>query len=162
MTSRSVLLVLTFAFGFSACGAGSSSTGSRTAAPAGTRTQALQMVQGAESDLDVLRAHHDSVMVVAARMSELYVRLSQAVEATGELSEDLQAARRARRSGEVDRIAGELDTELERLHEMNQSFSLQYLSLQQVIQQETRAFNLLSNVMKTKHESARNAINNIR
>jgi len=48
------------------------------------------------------------------------------------------------------------------LREMNASFSMQYLMLQQKIQQETRAFNLLSNVMKTRHEAAKNAINNIR
>lgn len=124
--------------------------------------QALQTVQSSESDLDVLRAHHDSAMNVSVRMSDLYVRLSQAVEATRELAEDLQAARGAGRSGDVNRITGELESQLERLYDMNQSFSMQYLGLQQAIQQETREFNLLSNVMKTKHESARNAINNIR
>lgn len=124
--------------------------------------QALQTVQSSESDLDALRAHHDSVMDVATRMSDLYVRLAQAVGATEELAEELQGALRAGRSAEVNQIAGELGTELERLMDMNQSFSMEYLALQQAIQRETREFNLLSNVMKTKHEAARNAINNIR
>ena len=48
------------------------------------------------------------------------------------------------------------------MREMNQSFSMQYLALQQGIQQDTREFNLLSNIMKTKHEAAKNAVNNIR
>ena len=47
-------------------------------------------------------------------------------------------------------------------HEMNQSYSLQYLAIQQKIQSETREYNLLSNIMKTRHEAAKNAINNIR
>jgi hypothetical protein len=46
--------------------------------------------------------------------------------------------------------------------EMNQSFSMQYLMMQSKIQHETREFNLLSNIMKTKHEAAKNAVNNIR
>lgn len=48
------------------------------------------------------------------------------------------------------------------MHEMNKSFSLQYLAIQQKIQQETREINLLCNILKTKHEAAKNAINNIR
>ena len=45
---------------------------------------------------------------------------------------------------------------------MNRSFSLQYLQLQQQIQSETREFNLLSAIMKTKHKTAKTAINNVR
>lgn len=48
------------------------------------------------------------------------------------------------------------------MEEMNGSFSLQYLQMQQKIQQEAREFNLMSNIMKSKHEATKNAINNIR
>lgn len=48
------------------------------------------------------------------------------------------------------------------LREMNQLFSLQYLSLQQRMQGEDRQFSALSNVMKAKHDTARAAINNVR
>jgi hypothetical protein len=48
------------------------------------------------------------------------------------------------------------------LMEMNQSFNLQYLGLQQAMQDENRRFTLVSNIMKTKHDTAKNAINNIR
>jgi len=46
--------------------------------------------------------------------------------------------------------------------EMNQSFNLQYLGLQQAMQDENRRFTLVSNIMKNKHDTAKNAINNIR
>jgi hypothetical protein len=46
--------------------------------------------------------------------------------------------------------------------ELQAGFSLQYLQLQQRIQQETREFNLVSNVLKTKHEAAKNALANVR
>ncbi len=48
------------------------------------------------------------------------------------------------------------------LTEMSQTFTMQYLAIQQKLQQETREFNLISNIMKTKHEAAKNAVNNIR
>lgn len=46
--------------------------------------------------------------------------------------------------------------------EMNQSFNLQYLGLQQQMQDENRRFTLVSNIMKNKHDTAKNSINNIR
>jgi hypothetical protein len=48
------------------------------------------------------------------------------------------------------------------LREMNQSFNLQYLTLQQNMQDESRRFTLLSNIMKSKHDGAKNAISNLR
>ncbi len=48
------------------------------------------------------------------------------------------------------------------MQEMNQSFNLQYLGLQQKMQEENRKFTMISNIMKTKHDTARNAINNVR
>lgn len=48
------------------------------------------------------------------------------------------------------------------MQEMNMSFNLQYLSLQQQMQHENRRYTTLSNVMKTRHDTAKNAINNLR
>jgi len=48
------------------------------------------------------------------------------------------------------------------MQQMNQSFNLQYLQLQQKMQADNRQFTLMSNIMKTKHDTAKNAINNIR
>ena len=45
---------------------------------------------------------------------------------------------------------------------MNLSFNNQYLGLQQKLQDEIRRFTLLANVMKTKHDTAKNAISNSR
>lgn len=46
--------------------------------------------------------------------------------------------------------------------EMNQSFNMQYLGLQQEMQAENRKFTALSNIMKTRHDTAKNAISNVR
>jgi hypothetical protein len=48
------------------------------------------------------------------------------------------------------------------LAEMNQSFNLQYLGLQKAMQDENRQYTLISNIMKNKHDTAKNAINNVR
>lgn len=46
--------------------------------------------------------------------------------------------------------------------EMNQSFNLQYLQLQSGMQNENRQYSMVSNIMKTKHDTVKNSIGNIR
>jgi hypothetical protein len=53
-------------------------------------------------------------------------------------------------------------TEPRNMQEMNQSFNMQYLGLQQQMQDESRRFTLVSNIMKTKHDTAKNSISNLR
>ncbi|MEO1482669.1 MAG: hypothetical protein AAFU77_11235 [Myxococcota bacterium] len=48
------------------------------------------------------------------------------------------------------------------LQELNMRFNLQYLQLQHAMESENRQFTTLSNVMKTKHDSAKSAIDNIK
>ncbi len=48
------------------------------------------------------------------------------------------------------------------MQEMMASFNLQYLQLQEKMQQENRSFTTISNVMKTKHDTAKSSINNVR
>ena len=48
------------------------------------------------------------------------------------------------------------------MQEMMSSFNLQYLQLQQKMQGENRSFTTISNVMKTKHDTAKASINNVR
>ena len=48
------------------------------------------------------------------------------------------------------------------MQEIDQSFNLQYLQLQNKISHENRQFTMISNIMKNKHDTAKNAINNLR
>ncbi len=48
------------------------------------------------------------------------------------------------------------------LMEMNQVFNLQYLMLQQTKQAENRQYTALSNIMKAKHDAAKNALSNLK
>jgi tetrahydromethanopterin S-methyltransferase subunit H len=48
------------------------------------------------------------------------------------------------------------------MQEAQMSFNLQYLQLQQQTQVDDRSYNSISNIMKTKHDTAKNSISNIR
>ena len=48
------------------------------------------------------------------------------------------------------------------MQEMMASFNVQYMQLQQKMQGENRSFTAISNVMKTKHDTAKASINNVR
>jgi len=49
-----------------------------------------------------------------------------------------------------------------KMQKESQSFQVQYIELQNEMQQESRTYNTISNVLKTRHDSAKSAINNIR
>ena len=46
--------------------------------------------------------------------------------------------------------------------EMQESFNLQYLQLQQDMQKQNQQFTIVSNIMKVKHDTAQAAIRNMR
>ena len=48
------------------------------------------------------------------------------------------------------------------MQETQMSFNLQYLQLQNSMQNENRQFTMVSNIMKTKHDTVKNSISNIR
>jgi len=47
------------------------------------------------------------------------------------------------------------------MQEQQMSFNLQYLQLQNSMQNDNRQFTMVSNIMKTKHDTAKNTISNI-
>jgi hypothetical protein len=48
------------------------------------------------------------------------------------------------------------------MQELNQQFNLQYLQLQEKMQHESRAYTVMSNVMKQKHDTSRNTLSNLK
>lgn len=48
------------------------------------------------------------------------------------------------------------------MEEQQMSFNLQYLQLQSQMQHENRSYTAVSNIMKTKHDTVKNSISNIR
>ena len=56
----------------------------------------------------------------------------------------------------------ELRKAIENLQETQMSFNLQYLALQEKMQNENRTYTTVSNVLKTRHDTVKNSISNIR
>jgi uncharacterized membrane protein YheB (UPF0754 family) len=48
------------------------------------------------------------------------------------------------------------------MQETQMSFNLQYLQLQSEMQNDNRQYTVVSNIMKTKHDTVKNSISNIR
>ncbi len=48
------------------------------------------------------------------------------------------------------------------MQETQMSFNLQYLQLQSQMQSENRSYTAVSNILKTKHDTVKNSISNIR
>jgi hypothetical protein len=55
-----------------------------------------------------------------------------------------------------------LDKTTKAMRETQMSFGSSYLQLQSKLQEENRLYVTLSNIMKTKHDTAKNSINNVR
>jgi hypothetical protein len=79
------------------------------------------------------------------------------MQAVGDATRAEIALRRSR--GE--NVAG-LETELARMHDQNMSFSMQYLTLQEKMQNESRRYATVAAIMRTKHDTVQNSISNVR
>jgi hypothetical protein len=58
--------------------------------------------------------------------------------------------------------SGALVNATRQMQETEMSFNLQYLQLQSQMQNENRSYTAVSNIMKTKHDTVKNSISNIR
>jgi len=105
-------------------------------------------------DLEKLNKSHQNLIKAIGELNSLYTKL---VEKTKKVSLIAADAKKAR-SGKTD----ELLKAIGEMQEMQMSFNLQYLMLQNKISHENRQFSMVSNIMKNKHDTAKNAINNIR
>ena len=58
--------------------------------------------------------------------------------------------------------SGRLLSATKQMQETQMSFNLQYLQLQSQMQSENRSYTAVSNIMKTKHDTVKNSISNVR
>jgi hypothetical protein len=111
-----------------------------------------------ETSAPVLRTlvcPHPSAPTVARTCSALAVRLATV---NSDLNQLLALARAT--AVDTDRLV--LFVAGKQMHETQMSFNLQYLQLQSQMQHENRSFTAISNIMKTKHDTVKNSISNIR
>lgn len=83
------------------------------------------------------------------------------VERAIRITEQRAAARAALLAAQGD-SQSQLLAATKQMQETQMSFNLQYLQLQSQMQHENRSYTAISNIMKTKHETVKNSISNIR
>jgi len=105
-------------------------------------------------DLVAMEGHFASIMQLNEEAAGRVKALNESVAHWAVTFEELASS-----SGDA---SAALMAATKEMQEMNQSFNLQYLQLQQKMQTDNRQFTLMSNIMKTKHDTAKNAINNVR
>ena len=121
---------------------------------AGLTADARAAILTVGDDVRKLEKSHEGYVKAAGELDGLYIKLLQKAREVSRLAVEAQKTR-GQALDKLFQATGEMQ-------EMSQSFNLQYLGLQQNMQDENRRFTLVSNIMKTKHDTAKNAINNVR
>ncbi len=122
----------------------------RAPSPSTPRAQATQAVDELFAFLTEMDKSHSKTVQLNEKMSAIYFALSKKIEEVG---------KRASGAGGSE---AQLVQAIKQLEEMQRNFNLQYLQLQNAMQNENRQFTMVSNIMKTKHDTVKNSINNIR
>ena len=118
-----------------------------------TRAQAIAVMTEIDAEIVELnrveaKMHDDFAQLVAA-----YGRLAAAGDAVSSA-----ASASAIGGGGQDQLLAAT----KQMQETQMSFNLQYLQLQSQMQSENRSYTAVSNIMKTKHDTVKNSISNIR
>jgi uncharacterized protein YdiU (UPF0061 family) len=141
----------------------------RKAALAGDLKALQQRQSNARSAASILRALAEEAMPAGLPRTEqtTWKRYAEFLRACSDRIENVVARWEAKlvaldeqiRSAQSERA---LRAAARQLAEVSRSFSMQYLGLQQEMQAENRKFTALSSIMKTRHDTAKNAIGNVR
>jgi uncharacterized coiled-coil DUF342 family protein len=115
---------------------------------------AVKAINEMGPDLDKLNESHQNLIKAVGELDGIYNKLAKKTQQVSRLAADGEKSRNGKMS-ELFKAIGEMS-------EMQMSFNLQYLMLQNKISQENRQFSMVSNIMRNKHDTAKNSINNIR
>ena len=121
---------------------------------AGLTPEARAAILTVGDDVRKLEKSHEGFAKAARALDGLYVKLLQKAREVSRLAAEAEKTKAV--------SPDKLYTAAREMAEMSQSFNVQYLDLQKQMQDENRRYTLVSNIMKTKHDTAKNAINNIR
>ena len=121
---------------------------------AGLSAEAREAILTVGDDVRKLDKSHEGYVRASHEIDGLIAKLMKNVREVSRLAAE------AEKSGSASSEA--LRQAIEDMTKMSQSFNIQYLDLQKQMQDENRRYTLVSNIMKTKHDTAKSAINNIR
>ncbi len=122
----------------------------RAPAPLTTRADAVKGIDDLSAKLAELEKSHAQMVQWNEKMSSIYFALGKKIEELG----------KAATAGGTSQA--QLLQAIQQLQETQMNFNLQYLQLQNAMQDANRQFAMVSDIMKTKHDTVKNSINNIR
>lgn len=129
--------------------------------PAG-RSEAARAINDASVQLAELEKIHARTVAINSDLSRLYDALSKKVAEVGKLAGTVRSGGGMVASSGGGSSTQDLMNATQQMQEMQMSFNLQYLQLQENMQNTNRQYTAVSNIMKTKHDTAKNVISNIR
>jgi hypothetical protein len=118
-----------------------------------TRAEAQALMDDAARDFLSLQTSHGRIVSGGERLVKVAQQAAGDAQARASRLRDLVVARAPQAT---------LLEATKSLEEAQMSFNLQYLQLQSQMQHENRSYTAVSNIMKTKHETVKNSISNIR
>ncbi|MFZ0715399.1 hypothetical protein [Mycobacterium sp.] len=101
--------------------------------------EAIETLDGADADLLKLTEIEQRLVALTAQVGTLLAGFGASIA-----------------EGQAQLMAATL-----KMQEAQMSFNLQYLQLQNQMQNDNRQFTMVSNIMKTKHDTVKNTISNI-
>jgi len=119
------------------------------------RAAAMEQAEELRGDLARLDAAHAALN---DRQSELQALIAELTTSVQRLLQAVDGAA----SGASGAAQQQLLDAVKAMQETQMSFNLQYLQLQSQMQHENRSYTAVSNIMKTKHDTVKNSISNIR
>lgn len=136
---------------------------SRFAAPAAEmrrldqqEARALMEARAAVSEMRRL-AQTPEERALAAADGQIVERVAVLSAERRRLRNEMASARAAGTAGRDQLLAA-----TRQMQETQMNFSLQYLQLQSQMQNENRSYTAISNIMRTKHDTVKNSISNVR
>ena len=112
-----------------------------------------ELNESLEQDLAALDGHVASLSKLS---KELARRIKEVNEKSMKYFEKIETLA-ASQDGSAELLAA-----TKQMQETQMSFNLQYLQLQSQMQHENRSYTAVSNIMKTKHDTVKNSISNVR
>jgi hypothetical protein len=112
------------------------------------------VIDSLQVDVATLDAVSDRLVALQEQASRAVADSVGAIEA---VTRELEDAASRSSAGQAALVAA-----ARRLQETQMSFNLQYLQLQSQMQHENRSYTAISNIMKTKHDTVKNSISNVR
>ncbi len=127
------------------------------------KATALKALGDSEDNLAQLEKIHEDTVQLFDKLSSLSSELARKAGAVGKIASQNNGKNGAQSSGTSSGSSSQdLMQATQQMQETQMSFNLQYLQLQEQMQNDNRQFTAVSNILKTKHDTVKNTISNIK